>query len=54
VREQRSPYAVTISTTPSFGARELRVPDEYWIVRSTRPLRHAVATVVAWLKQQAT
>jgi LysR family glycine cleavage system transcriptional activator len=36
-----------------FGERELRVPDAYWIVRNARPPRHAVATVSAWLKQQA-
>jgi len=39
-----------------FGNREVRLPDAYWLVRphaadATR--RHAVATVAAWLKDQA-
>ena len=33
-----------------FGERELRLPDAYWIVRSARAPRPAVATVAAWLQ----
>lgn len=36
-----------------FGARELRVENAYWIVRPNRPVRHAVATIVRWLAEQA-
>ena len=41
-----------------FGEREVRLADAYWIVRPPRSAanasrRHAVATVVAWLKEQA-
>jgi LysR family glycine cleavage system transcriptional activator len=36
-----------------FGQRELPLPDAYWIVRSLRTPRHAVAIVMAWLRQQA-
>ncbi|MEO6689838.1 MAG: LysR substrate-binding domain-containing protein, partial [Dokdonella sp.] len=36
-----------------FGERELPIPDAYWIVRNTRPPRHAVATVASWLRMQA-
>ncbi|HET9819343.1 MAG TPA: LysR substrate-binding domain-containing protein [Rhodanobacteraceae bacterium] len=35
------------------GARELRVENAYWIVRPDRAPRHAVATVIAWLKDEA-
>lgn len=41
-----------------FGSKEVRVPNAYWIVRpnlsvDARARRHAITTVVAWLKEQA-
>jgi len=36
-----------------FGARELRIENAYWIVYPDRAPRHAVTTVIAWLKDQA-
>ena len=36
-----------------FGALEVRVPNAYWIVRRSPSSRHAVTTVMAWLKEQA-
>jgi LysR family glycine cleavage system transcriptional activator len=36
-----------------FGARELRIENAYWIVHPDRAPRHAVTTVIAWLKDQA-
>lgn len=38
-----------------FGAREVAVANAYWIVWSPRPrpVRHAVKTVIGWLKEQA-
>lgn len=37
-----------------FGARELRIENAYWIVRPNHPPRHAVTTVIAWLREQTT
>jgi LysR family glycine cleavage system transcriptional activator len=36
-----------------FGERMLRVENAYWIVCPDRTPRHAVAAVIAWLKDQA-
>jgi LysR family transcriptional regulator, glycine cleavage system transcriptional activator len=37
-----------------FGAREVVMGNAYWIVRpQSLPMRHAVATVISWLKAQA-
>jgi LysR family glycine cleavage system transcriptional activator len=36
-----------------FGARGLHVENAYWIVRPNQPPRHAVSTIIAWLKEQA-
>lgn len=36
-----------------FGARELRIENAYWIVYPDCAPRHAVTTVIAWLKDQA-
>jgi LysR family glycine cleavage system transcriptional activator len=35
-----------------FGDRAVRIEKAYWIVRADRPPRHAVASVMAWLKEQ--
>ena len=36
-----------------FGEREVNIENAYWIVRANAPPRHAVTTIVAWLKGQA-
>lgn len=36
-----------------FGDRAVRIEKAYWIVRAERAPRHAVANVMAWLKEQA-
>ncbi|MBN8737181.1 MAG: LysR family transcriptional regulator [Xanthomonadales bacterium] len=36
-----------------FGERELHIGNAYWIVHPDRAPRHAVATVIAWLKDRA-
>ena len=36
-----------------FGERAVRIEKAYWLVRADRPPRHAVATVIAWLREQA-
>jgi len=36
-----------------FGEREVRIENAYWIVRPDNPPRHAVTTVVAWLRDEA-
>jgi LysR family glycine cleavage system transcriptional activator len=35
-----------------FGERMLRIENAYWVVRTDRAPRHAVATVIAWLERQ--
>jgi LysR family glycine cleavage system transcriptional activator len=35
-----------------FGECMLRIENAYWIVRTDRAPRHAVATVIAWLERQ--
>ncbi len=35
------------------GGREVRIEDAYWIVYPERPARHAVATIIKWLREQA-
>ena len=36
-----------------FGEREVRIENAYWIVRPNGTPRHAVATVIAWLRGEA-
>ncbi|MEP6510323.1 MAG: LysR substrate-binding domain-containing protein [Dokdonella sp.] len=36
-----------------FGKSEVHVVNAYWLVRPRRLPRHAVATLIGWLKQQA-
>jgi LysR family glycine cleavage system transcriptional activator len=36
-----------------FGDREVRIENAYWIVCPERAPRHAVAAVIAWLKDEA-
>jgi LysR family glycine cleavage system transcriptional activator len=36
-----------------FGECMLRIENAYWIVHPDRAPRHAVTTVIAWLKDQA-
>ncbi|MFT3792539.1 MAG: LysR substrate-binding domain-containing protein [Rudaea sp.] len=50
-----APQVAAGSLVRPFGERQVCLPQAYWIVRpaSSRPPRHAVATLIEWLRSQA-